>query len=211
MRSPPAPAATAVAVSRPIAPAPIMEAPVVAAPATPVVPSAPPQAVDAPSCTPSVKVAEPMVLPWVARPMAIPQSSCRGLTFLLEETRGDLVHVGVGMYNEHANGAYGGDTACSDSLPVLCIRKDGLPQPANVTFDGYHGWSGGQLRTTTPTPGTSLTSRAVADALCASQHGAGYRMAEFHDGGGWHYWGKGPVCGDNFWVAINDQRANPWD
>jgi hypothetical protein len=38
-------------------------------------------------------------------------------------------------------------------------------------------------------------------------------MAEFHDGGGgWSYWGFGNIqIGRRFWVAINDQNANPWN
>jgi len=61
----------------------------------------------------------------------------------------------------------------------------------------------------------------VADSLCASTFGAGYRMAEFHDGDpgywcGWDFWGDAlsanlaPFVNTRFWVSINDQNANPW-
>ncbi|MFD0385050.1 hypothetical protein ACFQ2B_30855 [Streptomyces stramineus] len=67
--------------------------------------------------------------------------------------------------------------------------------------------------------GTHLTSRAVADGVCANTFGAGWRMAEFHDGryganlensGGWSYWAYGDVpAGTRFWTAINDQPPTP--
>jgi hypothetical protein len=38
-------------------------------------------------------------------------------------------------------------------------------------------------------------------------------MGEFHDGnGGWTWWGRGSINSTTrFWVAINDQPANPWN
>jgi hypothetical protein len=106
--------------------------------------------------------------------------------------------------------AYRGDTPCERTLPVLCLQPAGLPVPPglNPTFD--RGWTGGNLRLSAAVRGSSLTSRAAADAVCANQFGAGWRMGEFHDGGGgWGWWANGDP--QRMWVAINDQPANPWN
>jgi len=74
--------------------------------------------------------------------------------------------------------------------------------------------------------GSSLKSRADADRKCRRVgldiHGiTNFRMAEFHDGTGdwpgWSYWVQAfePISGLNlqgrFWMAIDDQPANPWN
>lgn len=55
-------------------------------------------------------------------------------------------------------------------------------------------------------------------SLCVSSFGNGWRMAEFHDGSlgsqgvGWALWAYGNLTtGQRFWVANNDQWANPWN
>lgn len=129
---------------------------------------------------------------------------------------------------------YQGDTACSTRLPVLCLNVTGTPRPPGLTVlpvtggalppEYYQGWAEGNDAITAPVAGTSLTSRAAADALCAATFGAGWRMAEFHDGhvdavgqsggppGGWNFFASGNVASTSrFWTAINDQRANCWD
>ncbi len=107
---------------------------------------------------------------------------------------------------------YTGDTSCATSLPVLCVRLDGSPNPG-VPVDFYNGWIGGHIHLTPAVAGTSLTSLAAADALCAATFGTGYGMAEFHhSGGGWGWQAYGNVNGaSRFWVTINDQVANCWN
>jgi hypothetical protein len=128
---------------------------------------------------------------------------------------------------------YTGDTYTYVSLPVLCINKAGLPEPSNIpapylTSGGAERgtWSGGYVAITQPIAGTSLTSRTVANQYCAGAFGAGYRMAEFHDGvstmsgvsAGWDFWGQlvtspgAATCAylGRLWVAISDQTSNPW-
>jgi hypothetical protein len=83
-----------------------------------------------------------------------------------------------------------GDTACSTALPVLCLKKDHSPRPNYFILPSggdlpdafYRGWAGGHIATTTPVAGSSLGSAAQADAFCQTAFGAGWRMAEFHDG-----------------------------
>jgi hypothetical protein len=123
---------------------------------------------------------------------------------------------------------YQGDTSCRTALPVLCTLKDGsTAESAGLVneskadggatgFNFYAGWVGGTLAATAPVAGFVIGSLAQANARCASELGAGWRMAEFHDaGGGWGLVGKrgqGLVhTNTRHWVAINDQKSNCWD
>lgn len=109
--------------------------------------------------------------------------------------------------------AYAGDTPCTLSLPVVCIRQDGSPAPAGLSVDFHNGWTHGHIATTRPIHGTALTSLQTANQLCADNFGPGWRMAEFHDGsGGWNWYAYGNVRGDmRMWVYINDQPSNCWN
>jgi hypothetical protein len=124
---------------------------------------------------------------------------------------------------------YDGDTSCTESRPLLCIRLDGLAncgEPSGF----YDGWTGGTVALTPfLVRGTDLTSQAAADAICANTFGVGYRMAEHHDGGGgWQWRAKGSITPlstpasthprgsssnqpNRFWVRIRNQRGNCWD
>jgi hypothetical protein len=139
---------------------------------------------------------------------------------------------------------YQGDTSCSTSLPILCIKPANLRRLSYaVTGSGhamppeyYRGWTGGYIGLTSPVAGTSLTSLAAANTLCANTFGSGYRMAEHHDGrwisgmglsqyfgltwpapsqtqaGGWDWYAYGSISGSTrFWVYINDQAGNCWN
>ncbi|HEY0639116.1 MAG TPA: S8 family peptidase [Pseudonocardiaceae bacterium] len=127
-------------------------------------------------------------------------------TLLARQWNADVVDVG----SDSKTNAYTGDTAVGTSLPVLCLRQDGRAVPPGVSPTFNNGWARGEVRLTAPVAGSGLTSRATADALCSGQFGAGWRMAEFHDGGGgWAYWAAGDI--GRMWVAINNQPANPWN
>lgn len=109
--------------------------------------------------------------------------------------------------------AYTGDTPCTAFLPVLCIKQDNSPKPSGLTIDFYNGWTGGHIATTHPIQGSSLTSLQAAHQRCVDNFGAGWRMAEFHDGkGGWGWHAYGNIRQDTrFWVHINDQPSNCWN
>ncbi|MFE7562823.1 hypothetical protein [Kitasatospora sp. NPDC057500] len=139
-----------------------------------------------------------------------PRGRHAGMTWTTLEQRADnVVHVG---YDDAANSnPYNGDTPSSAVLPLLCLKHDGRPAPAGVPTNGYHSWAGGEVKATAPLPGHQLSSRAAADQKCADGFGAGFRMAEFHDGSGWGLWANGTLpAGTRFWTAIDDQPANPW-
>ncbi|HET9976959.1 MAG TPA: hypothetical protein VFQ20_05955 [Burkholderiaceae bacterium] len=95
-----------------------------------------------------------------------------------------------------------GDTSCRTVLPLLCARA-GSPRA---------------LGTTRAVAGFTLGARADADALCAAELGAGWRMAASEDGGG----AGGELNGvldpasaapthQRVWVAVENRRANCWD
>lgn len=132
-----------------------------------------------------------------------------GMTWRLLETNGVYSHVG----SDGQTNPYTGDTSASASLPILCLRQSGLAAPSGITFDFNDGWAQGDIALSPPVSGFSLSSRAAADNICATSVGAGYRMGEFHDGnGGWTWWARGNISSaTRFWVAINDQLANPWN
>ena len=113
---------------------------------------------------------------------------------------------------------YVGDQNCTSIIPVLCIEPIGLADPglagAGFTLNYYFGWSGGNVAASTPVEGCTLTSLSVADAVCSAQFGAGWRMAEFHDGGGgWNFYAFGNLANSptRMWTYINDQPANCWN
>ena len=111
---------------------------------------------------------------------------------------------------------YEGDTSCRAALPVLCLNPSAIAKPDAANGDPPVGWTAATLGATAPVMGAILQSRPIADARCEKELGAGWRMADFHAGGGWSFSGR-PRSGllpDNstrYWVAINDQAANCWD
>jgi hypothetical protein len=109
--------------------------------------------------------------------------------------------VGCGLECDSHNG----DTACTEALPLLCIKRAGagfpLPVPAGVS---RHLWSGGVVGTTRATvPPKTL---AGATALCAKEFGAAWRVAEFHDGWQWSdTYGSVGDPSKRFWVHMKDR------
>ncbi|MEV5508080.1 flagellar hook-length control protein [Streptomyces orinoci] len=127
------------------------------------------------------------------------------------------VQVGTG----NSGNPYQGDTPASAVLPVLCLNVDGSPVPDGITPGFYAGWAQGTVAASRPVRGSRLNSLTAANSVCQAQFGAGWRIAEFHDGhfgpdlastGGWSFWAYGDLpAGTRMWTYINDQRANPWD
>jgi hypothetical protein len=148
--------------------------------------------------------------PQIPQPPARPISDghCRGYTWALKEQREEIAHVGAGV---EVSNAYIGDTLCERSLPVLCVNPQGLAAPAGA--QPYNGWLGGKLALSKKVQGTSLVSRDAATRVCEKEFGKGWRIGEHHDGNSaWGFAGYGHIAPDTrFWVAINNQPANPWN
>jgi F5/8 type C domain len=142
-----------------------------------------------------------------------------GMTWTVTGQQDGYVHVGA----DGQTNPYSGDTEIDHFLPALCLYVDGRGAPGGIAYDLYNGWAQGSVRATAAVRGDALNSPNAADSLCANTFGAGWRLAEFHDGrygddfsesGGWSFWaaaGGNLLPGTRFWVAINDQPANPWD
>jgi hypothetical protein len=128
----------------------------------------------------------------------------------------------------HGCEAYHGDTACRAKRPVLCLDVDGRERPVGIATPPsggvmhagfYSGWAHGRVALTRAVRGDAFARRSDADAYCAAQLGAGWRVAEHHDGvdehgshGGWGFVAAGRiVAASRFWVAIDDTAANCWD
>lgn len=140
------------------------------------------------------------------------ESTCavkQGMTWakLGHDAQSGIDHVGCSDCDP-----YSGDTSCATAIPVLCIEPSGAAKPDGLETDFYNGWTGGTIATTAAVPGTALTSLQAADLLCVESFGPGWRMAEFHDGGGgWTWYAFGEVEDTRFWVYINDQPSNCWN
>ena len=100
---------------------------------------------------------------------------------------------------------YHGDTKCHLERPLLCFRDIDAPVPETLGDPLY--WTGGILASTPPQPGNRFKTLADANAFCASTFGEGWRVASFHDGGGWTLKGYGiPSYGNSrVWIDIKDQ------
>ena len=154
-----------------------------------------------PSC-PQVVVAPP--------PQPPPRGAgCHALTWRVRSQQKDSVWVG---HVQNVTNPYIGDTPCSETRPMLCFKPGSRPMPAGVTPEPNCGWTGGEVALLPAVLGLEIRSKAAADSMCAGKFGTGWRMAEFHDAGGWGLGAYGELPRDaSFWVSINDQRANLWD
>ncbi len=168
---------------------------------------------------------ESVVMPTRAPAPLAPRAGPWGLSFALAaDPPGTPAVVHLSCHGDPATvdhphrgscNPYGGDTTCRASLPVACMKSTGARVPDGLPQDFYSGWVKGQLGATRPVVGVTLKSAEAASALCLAELGAGWRMAEFHDGGGgWGLQGErsaGLRAGTRYWVRISDQRGNCWD
>jgi hypothetical protein len=133
-----------------------------------------------------------------------------------------------------------GDSACRSALPVLCVLQDGStaesaglvigPKAEGGSADNSAntnpnaGWVSGTLGATAPVAGFVLESLVAANARCAKELGAGWRMAVLNDGKGSEGKGsdgnmsllgkRGPGLSSQqtrHWVYANDHKSHCWD
>lgn len=107
---------------------------------------------------------------------------------------------------------YAGDRSCSSSLPFLCHIDRNLAAPHSDTAwtsnDATRAWTGGEVAASPPVAGDRFKTIAQADAYCASQFGAGWRVAEWHMGGsGWNLTARsgGRTFAGHYWIDIRNQ------
>ena len=148
--------------------------------------------------------------------LAASRSVCQGTTWVIHRQFDGLLQVGA----DRISNPYKGDQNCDQRFPVLCVKVQGHGIPANTNNANFnHGWSGAEIGTTYPLSGHDINTRDKANNACREAFGGGWRMATHHDGAlgtegtdGWKFWGYGGLpTGRRFWVAVNDQPANPWN
>jgi predicted small lipoprotein YifL len=107
---------------------------------------------------------------------------------------------------------YEGDWHVLRKLPLLCVRLDGRGPPTGwLPAVGRSSLLRGEMAVTPPVYGIQLLGKVPGDAICSQQFGKDWTMANFHDAGGWGFWGAGRTPIDTrFWVRIRDTRANAW-
>lgn len=107
--------------------------------------------------------------------------------------------------------AYKGETSCTEKRYVLCVQDSGNLQrpPYEVTTtanamskEAYSGWVPTKFKPSNQLiEGIALTSQAAGDSFC----GAGWKMAEFHDG----YWIAGMNTTNHHGASWNLANAKP--
>jgi hypothetical protein len=111
-------------------------------------------------------------------------------------------------------GPYSGDTLCTTELPVACYRDGTNPKP-EVVMPGVNlaAFVGGDVRPSKPVAAAQFATRQDADAFCAAEFGAGYRVLSYQEGGGGSVISKGQMpARTRLWIDIRDQpRGRCWD
>ncbi|PHR60625.1 MAG: hypothetical protein COA43_05590 [Robiginitomaculum sp.] len=136
----------------------------------------------------------------------------KGLTFSVSEYSPDSV-TGIAVLvcseldgqTESCN-PYQGDQLCSIALPVLCFQDVNALAPAPLK--NTKSWSGGIIATTPPIAANTFKTIANANAYCATQFGKNWRVANFHDGGGWGLQAYGNIgtLKKHVWIDIKSQK-----
>ena len=88
----------------------------------------------------------------------------------------------------HCNPIYG-DRLCSDALPLACFKdtRSSVPTmsadiPEDVRVFVANFWVGGEIDFTPPVRGDKFGTLSEANAYCAEQFGADWRVLDYHQG-----------------------------
>lgn len=135
----------------------------------------------------------------------------KGLSFGVAESSPDAVTGIVKLRcgstdNGYTCNPYQGDMACHIKLPVLCFKDIAAPAPAQLKEAQY--WSGGVVVPTPKIAASQFENIKAVNAYCRAEFGKGWRVASFHDGGGWGISAYGSV-GDpkqRVWIDIKDKK-----
>jgi len=96
---------------------------------------------------------------------------------------------------------------CSTPRPLLCIIDINAPAPSYLS--NTKNWTGGLVAATDAVSGNRFSNIDEANAYCAQNFGQDWRVASFHDGGGWalRAYGSAGKMGDRVWVDIKTQSS----
>jgi hypothetical protein len=110
---------------------------------------------------------------------------------------------------------YGGDTICTQALPIACYLPGERPMPASLAVSGRASKSyvGGEIRLSPAVAGSQFGTVEAASIFCAARFGNGWRVLSYHEGGGGAVASRSTIPSRaRAWVHIRDQpRANCWD
>jgi hypothetical protein len=110
---------------------------------------------------------------------------------------------------------YTGDTTCETALPLACYKDGSSVAPKDLVVSGYAEASfvGGEVKPSQPIAGAQFSTRAQADAFCARQFGAGWRILSYQDGSGGYVSSRSTIAPrTRLWIDIKDQpRGRCWD
>ena len=143
------------------------------------------------------------------------EAARRGLTLghsaqLQNKSTAGTVALSCGVSNlggDNLCDPYVGDTLCSTPQPLLCLIVINAPAPTYLSDS--KNWSGGLVAVTDAVPGDRFSTIHEANAYCARNFGKDWRVASFHDGGGWalQAYGSAGKTGGRVWVDIKTQSS----
>lgn len=134
----------------------------------------------------------------------------KGLTIGVESHDAVLGIDRLSVHVAPGGNPFEGDTSCKAKRPVLCLKRDGSRRPPYHVDAGrevFNGWVEGHFMTTKPVKGTSLTSKAAGDLLCAGRFRPAdptWRMAEYRDSR------FIPGMDENNFYDAAPQSTSPW-
>ncbi|MDZ4364151.1 hypothetical protein [Brevundimonas sp.] len=104
---------------------------------------------------------------------------------------------------------YVGDTVCSATKPVACLKPGDIPAPVDRSGRILtSAWSGGDIAVTDPVSGDRFRTVGQVNAFCARLFGDGWRVLTLHDGNRLQsVSGRGDraTVTDRVWADIADQ------
>jgi hypothetical protein len=105
-----------------------------------------------------------------------------------------------------------GDTACSVSLPLLCLQPDETLQSPYADSAMRERWLAARVAASQPVRGDALDSAAAANARCAAEFGPGWRLASWSDHGE-GFIASGKIDAQRrLWInATQTYKSNCWD
>ena len=136
----------------------------------------------------------------------------RGATFGIRYTNPDdrevwLSCLGVPATRVGDCDADHGDIVCDVSLPLLCMCPDATAQPGLASTEMQGRWLAANVAASQPVRGDSLNTVAPANAHCAAEFGAGWRVVRWNDHGD-GFIARGKITAERrLWIDVPETPA----
>lgn len=163
-----------------------------------------------------VKISDDTMVDFMGAAVCVGPSTKAGMTFALA-ANGRETQSGLVAFYCHSDGEscdpFAGDTPCDSLAPLLCFREQGAAAPLALSHGGetpdrLRRWSGGEVAATEPLRASDFATVRDADRACADRFGEGWRVADWHLGGGFHFSaasGGRRFAPGRYWIDIKDQ------